>query len=145
MDNKDNTPDVNDTKQLLGPDVKISTYLEEECRNAFSPYYEVISCNIISYEETIIDDGIEAIIDYQMINKNYDRDPDTVTYIKEAKENNDPNYQTYYDEYLLPQETNFPKIKVLLKKDDSIELFLDESPHGEGQWSSFQFSDFIIK
>ncbi len=36
-------------------------------------------------KEEIINDNLEAIFNYTVINKNYDKDPDTVEYIKEAE------------------------------------------------------------
>ena len=42
-----------------------------------------------------------------MIVQNYYRDPDTVEYIKEAKENGSKYYQQLYDEYNQPKESNY--------------------------------------
>ena len=62
-----------------------------------------------------------------MIHKNYDRDPDTVEYIKEAKERGDSNYQQLYNEYLQPQEMNF-QLKAIINEDNLITLYYNVSP-----------------
>ena len=86
---------------------QIAAYMKEESRKVFSPYYELLDFQISNYEEEIINGNVEAAFHYKIIHKNYDRDPDTVKYIKEAKESGNINYQQMYDEYLQPQEMNF--------------------------------------
>ena len=70
--------------------------MKEESINAFSQYYEILDFIISDYQEEVVDGNVEAIFSYNIIHKNYDRDPDTVQYIKEAKERGDKYYQTYY-------------------------------------------------
>jgi len=86
---------------------KISSYLQDESINVFSPYYELLDFIISDYKEEIVDRNVETIFNYTVIHKNYDKDPDTVEYIKEAKELGDSNYQQLYNEYLQPKEMNF--------------------------------------
>jgi len=86
---------------------------------------------------------VEAIFIYTIIQKNYDRDPNTVDYIKSTKENKDPNYQTYYDEYLKPRESNM-EIKAVINKEGDISLYTDNDPHNSREWVEFQMSDCII-
>ena len=80
---------------------------------------------------------------YKVIHKNYDRDPDTVAYIKEAKEKGNINYQQMYDEYLQPQEMNF-ELKVVIDKNDSMTLYSNVSPVGT-EWEETKMSDYILK
>lgn len=122
---------------------KISAYLEEESKNVFSPYYELLGFEISDYQEEIVNGNVEAIFNYKLITKNYDRDPDTVEYIKEAKERGDKYYQTYYDEYLQPQENNF-YFKAVIDENDVITLYHNSSPHGI-EWKEVKMSDYIIK
>lgn len=78
----------------------ISAYMEKECKSVFSSYYELLDFEISDYQEEFVNGNVEAIFSYKLIYKNYDKDPDTVGYIKEAKERGDRNYQQLYDEYL---------------------------------------------
>ncbi len=80
---------------------KIGAYMEEESRKVFSPYYELLDFQISDYHEETVNGKVEAVFMYKIIHKNYDRDPDTVKYIKEAKESGNINYQQMYDEYVL--------------------------------------------
>jgi hypothetical protein len=122
---------------------KISTYMEEECKNVFSPYYELLNFEILNYQEEAVNGNTEATFFYKLIHKNYDRDPDTVGYIKEAKERGDSHYQQLYDEYLQPQEMNFD-LKAIINDDDQITLYSNVSPKGI-EWEEVKMSDFIIK
>lgn len=118
---------------------KISEYLKTESEKTFSPYYEMLGYEITSYEEN----GNEALIGYCITHKNYDKDPDTVEYIKEAKEKNDPNYKTYYDEYLKPQIMNM-YFKAVIDSDGNITLYTDDDPTGKEEWNETKMQDFII-
>jgi hypothetical protein len=121
---------------------KISSYLQEESVKVFSPYYELLNFKISDYKEEIINGNIESIFYYTMIHKNYDKDPDTVEYIKEAKEKGDSNYQQLYDEYLQPKEMNF-QLKAIINKEGLITLYSNFSPKGT-EWKEVKMSDFII-
>jgi len=121
---------------------KVRAYMEEECRTAFSPYYELLDFQISDYQEEVINRNVEAIFSYKLVHKNYDKDPDTVGYIKEAKENGNKNYQQMYDEYLQPREMNF-HLKVLIDKKDLITLFSNISPKGI-EWEETKMTDFIM-
>lgn len=122
---------------------KISQYMKEQSTLAFSPYYELLDFQISNYEEKLVDGNIEATFFYKIIEKNYDKDPDTVGYIKEAKESGNPNYQLMYDEYLEPREMNFD-LKILIDKDDNITLYSNISPKGI-KWEETKMTDYIIK
>ncbi len=122
---------------------KVSSYMEEECRKAFSPYYELLDFQISDYQEEVVDGKVEAAFLYKLIHKNYYRDPDTVGYIKEAKERGNKNYQQMYDEYLQPKEMNF-HLKAIIGEDDIITLYSNISPKGI-EWEETKMTDFIIK
>ena len=122
---------------------KVSAYLKEECINVFSPYYELLDFIITDYKEEVVDGNVAAIFSYTVIDKNYDRDPDTVEYIKEAKEQGDKNYRQLYDEYLQPREMNF-FFKAILDENDNITLYT-RNPAIEEEWNEVKISDFIIK
>lgn len=120
----------------------ISEYMKERSIATFSPYYELLDFQISNYNELEVDGNVEATFFYKIIEKNYDRDPDTVQYIKEAKESGNENYQQMYDEYLAPREMNFD-FKVVIHKDNSITLYSNVDPKGI-QWEETEMSDFII-
>jgi len=122
---------------------KVSVYMEEECNNAFSPYYELLDFQISDYKEEIVNGNIEAIFSYKLVHKNYDKDPDTVGYIKEAKESGNKNYQQMYDEYLEPREMNFD-LKVVIDENDLITLYSNIAPKGI-EWEETEMTDFILK
>jgi len=116
--------------------------LQDETINVFSPYYEPLDFIISDYKEKNVDKTVEAIFNYTVIHKNYDRDPDTVEYIKEAKERGDSNYQQLYNEYLQPQEMNF-QLKAIINEDNLITLYYNVSPKGT-EWQEVKMSDFIL-
>ena len=122
---------------------RISAYMEEECRKAFSPYYDLLDFIITDYQEEVVNGNIEAVFIYTLIHKNYDRDPDTVEYIKEAKERGSENYQQMYDEYLQPKEMNF-HLKTVTDENGEITLYSNISPVGI-QWEETEMTDYIIK
>ncbi len=122
---------------------KISAYLKEEFINVFSPYYELLDFIISDYKEEVINGNVEAVFNYKVIDKNYDRDPDTVEYIKEAKERGDKNYQQLYDEYLQPKESNF-YFKAVFDKNGEITLYT-KNPAIDSIWEEVEISNYIIK
>lgn len=122
---------------------QISAYMEEESKKVFSPYYELLDFQVSDYHEEIINGKVEAAFDYKIIHKNYDRDPDTVKYIKEAKESGNKNYQQMYDEYLQPKEMNF-ELKAVIDNNDTITLYSNVAPKGV-KWEETKMSDFIMK
>jgi hypothetical protein len=99
---------------------------------------------ISDYHEEVVNGKVEAVFNYKMINKNYDRDPDTVEYIKEAKEGDDKYYQIYYDEYLQPKENNF-YFKVIIDENDDITLYTKNLAIENDEWNETKMSDYIIK
>lgn len=123
---------------------EISDYLWEQAKETYSPYYQVAGFKIFNYKENVNGDSIEAVLNMTVFHKNFDKDPDTVGYIKEAKEKNDPNYQIYYDEYLAVQELNL-EIKVTIE-DGEITLYMDWDPRaGQRDWKEFEMSQTIMK
>ena len=92
----------------------------------------------------MVNGNVEAVFSYKLITKNYDRDPDTVEYIKEAKEKGDKYYQIYYDEYLKPQESNF-YFKAVIDENDYITLYTRNVAIESEEWHQVEISDYIIK
>lgn len=135
-----NDNEANDNKTSYD---KISLYLEKESKAVFSPYYELLDFIIYNYEEENKDGKIEAVFNYTIVHKNYDRDPDTVEYIKEAKEKGDGSYQQLYDEYLQPKDMNF-HLKAVIDEIDHITLYHNFSPNSV-DWQETEMSEYIIR
>ncbi len=123
--------------------MKISEYLKGESIEAFSPYYELLEFRISDYNEEMVDGNVEAEFLYTIVSKNYDRDPDTAGYIKEAKESGNENYQLMYDEYLQPKEMNFD-FKVVMDEQDNITLYSNVSPNSV-EWEETKMTDYILR
>lgn len=136
-----NTTQVEETDEPDNYEI-IASYLEGECTEVFSQYYEILDFKISNYQEEEVNENFEATFLYTMTYKNYDRDPDTVGYIKEAKQSNNSNYQQMYDEYLEPKEMNF-EFKVVIDKNDTITLYSNVAPKGI-EWEETKISDYIL-
>lgn len=121
---------------------KIRDYLKGESIEAFSPYYELLGFRITDYWEEEVDRKTEAEFLYTIISKNYNRDPDTVGYIIEAKENGSDYYQQLYDEYLQPREMNFD-FKVVMDEEGKMTLYSNSSPKGV-EWEETKMTDYIL-
>ena len=114
------------------------SYLYDAFYEKYSPHYEILDLTIKNWEQ----DGDEAIFFYYMTHKNYDKDPDTVPYIKEAKERGEYIYETYKKEYLEPK-TGMYDLKVV-KKDGKLKFFANVSGKGE-RWQEFDVSSESTK
>lgn len=118
---------------------EIETFLEGEFIRVFSPYYEVLGFEIEDFKE---EDGKASFV-YKFHYKNYDKDPDTVGYIKQAKEENSPHYETLKREYLEPKEMSLNLEAE--KKDGEILLYIDEKIIGTGERAPFEVNDLVSK
>lgn len=121
----------------------ISAYLEKEFKNVYQKYYEILDLSISQYEEKKVDGKGQASFLYTMKHKNFDRDPDSVAYIKEAKKNKSPYYEQMCKEYLEPQEANY-EFMVEIDQQGKMTLYTNISPKAT-EWKEVQVSDFILK
>ncbi|HFL3828637.1 TPA: M56 family metallopeptidase [Clostridioides difficile] len=83
-----------------------SNHMIDLFTTAYTPYYQVKGFEVSNVKYNEKDEEIEIIFNFKFIFQNYYKDPDTVGYIKEAKENNSKHYQQLYDEYNQPKEGN---------------------------------------
>ncbi len=118
--------------------LEVSDFLEAEMHRVFDPYYDIQSLTISGWKES----GNEATFYYKMTHKYYNTDPDTVDYIKKAKENNSPYYEKMKEEYLEEKEGNFEFRAVLT--DGGVELYSNVSPNGIN-WQPVKIDDYILK
>ncbi len=121
---------------------RISQYMKEESIAAYSKYYELLDFQISNYQERQVDGNTEATFFYKMIHKNFDKDPDTVEYIKELKDSGHKHYKILYEEYLEPKVSNY-EFKIIIDQDDNITLFSNVSPKGT-LWEETKMTDYIL-
>ncbi len=116
---------------------KAEAFLNEEFHRVYDPYYDILDLTISDWNEN----GNEAAFLYTMTTQYYNRDPDTVDFIKAAKD--DPErYEMMYNDYLAPKVVNY-FFKVVLNGDE-IELYSNESPTGV-EWKPRMIDDYIPK
>ena len=128
----------------------IKDAITEEWTNTFGAYYQVLGFETETISYSNIENQVEVKFLMTMITQNFYKDPDTVSYIREAKESGSVNYQQLYDEYNMPKENNF-NLMATMSIDASgeielgtLQLFSDVSPHG-GEYKPVRADDFIIK
>lgn len=115
----------------------VERYMSDEFTRVYSPHYEILDLDMKNWQET----GNTATFFYTMTFKNFDRDPDTVQYIIDAKNNNSPYYEQMKKEYLEPKEANYEFKAELV--DGKILLYSNVSPKGI-EWERTEVSDFIM-
>ena len=116
---------------------KTKNFLEEEYHRVFDPYYDIQSLTISNWEQN----GNEATFHYKMTHTYYNKDPDTVDYIKRAKEEDSSRYEMLYNDYLAVKEAN-AEYKVVLNG-DNLELYSNVSPKGI-EWQPVKIDDYIL-
>ena len=116
---------------------KTMNFLEQEYHRVFDPYYDIQSLTISNWEQN----GNEATFYYKMTHTYYNKDPDTVDYIKKAKEDDTERYEKLYNDYLAVKELN-AEYKVILNG-DYIELYSNISPKGIN-WQPVKIDDYIL-
>ena len=114
---------------------QFTNYIAGLFTEKYSPYYQVLEFEFTNVEHVLNDTELEVTFFLKMIVQNYYRDPDTVEYIKEAKENGSKYYQQLYDEYNQPKESNYD-LKFTAKVNsgeldiNSVRLFTNVHPKG---------------
>jgi len=121
----------------------------DEWTEAFGRYYQVLGfyASNVNYSET--GNAAELKFIMTLITQNFYKDPDTVGYIMQAKENGYPYYQQMYDEYNIPRTGNFD-LKVTMSltasgevETSSIQVYSNVSPNGE-EYVLTKAGDFIL-
>ena len=133
--------DVNSGIELCGYPTslyfKTKNFLEQEYHRVFDPYYDIQSLTISNWQQN----GNEATFYYQMTHTYYNKDPDTVDYIKKAKEEDSSRYEMLYNDYLSVKEAN-AEYKVILNG-DVLELYSNVSPKSI-EWQPVKVDDYIL-
>ena len=128
----------------------IKAYMQSEYTAAFSPYYDMTYVKeLADYKERFNEKSGAITAEFVMkaAYKNYYRDPDTVPYIMEAKNNgNTAEYKKLYDEYNSERETSF-NLKFEGKiKNENAECKKLYSSDNNGGWHKLKngLDDYII-
>ncbi|MBE7022748.1 MAG: M56 family metallopeptidase, partial [Ruminococcaceae bacterium] len=118
--------------------LRTEAYLRREFHRVYTPHYEILNLEITNWLES----ENEAMFYYEMTHKNYDKDPDTVGYIIEARERNDKNYEALKEDYLAPHTGTY-FFKVVCTEKGELQLYYNVAPKGQ-EWQSVTVDDFII-
>ncbi|NMB34392.1 MAG: DUF4825 domain-containing protein [Clostridium sp.] len=110
-----------------------------------SKHYVMLGFETTNYEEELNGDDFIATFCLKQNFKNFYKDPDTVDYIKELKENGSSSYKILCDEYNEPQEANYD-IKVTAKMfpqgtkldEKTYRVYYNQSPKGPPEWKMIE-------
>lgn len=110
---------------------RVNDHMFKAFSDKYSQHYEILDLSITHWEEI---SPTEARFFYKMTHKNFDKDPDTVPYIKEAKERGEYIYETYKTEYLEPKTGTYDLKAV--EENGEIVIYANVAGKGE-QWQLF--------
>ncbi len=113
-------------------------FLWGEFHRVYDPYYDVQSLTISDWKEN----GNEATFNYNMTYIYYNRDPDKVEYIRQAKAEDEERYKEMYEDYLAPKQMNCT-FKVV-QNGEEIELYANVSPTGI-EWERRSIDDYVMR
>ena len=121
-------------------------YLRDEFRRVYGPIYKITGLRITDWKQS----GNEASFRYQMTYEYYNREPDKVAYIQEAKKEGQEKYEALKADYLAPKESNY-EFKVTyggdpenpLSSTGHFTLYYNVAPKGE-EWQEVTIDDFIV-
>ena len=117
---------------------KTAAWLEQEFHRVYDPWYDIQSLTISDWQES----GNEATFHYKKEYLYYNRDPDTVPYILEAKARSQSSYERLYQDYLALKESNY-SFKIVWNGDKPT-LYSDVSVKGVPEWQPVKIDDYIL-
>lgn len=118
-------------------------YVEKEFIESNKPYYDnnrLIKLNIMSESYNEESKKYDIAFSYTVEYSNYYKDPDTVEYIKEAKENGNKNYTKLYEEYNAIQTGSSGDRRLVFSiidgaiDESTIEMYSSEVPTYPPEW-----------
>lgn len=118
---------------------KTAAWLAQEFHRVYDPHYDIQELVISDWDQ---ENGGEATFRYTMNYLYYNRDPDIVPYILEAKEKNPSSYETLYKDYLAQKTSNYA-FKIHWDG-DAPTLYSDVSITGEPKWTPTRIDDYIL-
>lgn len=117
---------------------KAVAYMAQEYHRAYDPYYDIQDLTVSAWEQN----GTEATFFYTMTYLHYNRDPDKVAYIQEAKKGDREKYESLYKDYLALKQDNC-SYKVIWNG-ETFDLYYDVSEKGPPVWHGpMTVDDFI--
>ena len=136
----------------------VKEYMKNEYLSTYDKYYDHNYVqNLADYDETFNESTGELICEFVMsgMSKNKYRDPDTVKYIKEAKDaaTDDAGrlyYETLYREYNMYRNANFVLKLTATVEDENltdVKLFSDTGVGATSEWKELEkgLKNFIIE
>lgn len=120
----------------------IQDHLWDKLEYELSPYYEILSYEISNYKEKNYKKYVDTSFNYKITYKNYDRDPDTVSYVKEAKEVGSSNYDLLYNTYLDEKVKEF-KIKATIDKYETISIYYRPNEDEDFEWKELNIFEVV--
>ena len=118
---------------------KTAAWLAQEFHRVYDPHYDIQELVISDWDQ---ENGREATFRYTMNYLYYNRNPDIVPYILEAKEKNPSSYETLYKDYLAQKTSNYA-FKIHWDGDVPT-LYSDVSITGEPEWTPTRMDDYIL-
>lgn len=118
--------------------IKTAAWMEQEFHRVYDPWYDIQSLTISDWQES----GNEATFHYKKEYLYYNRDPDTVPYILEAKARSQSSYERLYQDYLALKESNY-SFKIVWNGDKPT-LYSDVSVKGVPEWQPVKIDDYIL-
>ncbi len=107
---------------------KLKTALTDTFTKIYSPNYNILGFDGKNIKLSQNGNNVEITLTLTMIMKNFEKNPDTVDYIKKAKEDGSKEYETLYREYSLAKESNLLlKITGTLKDGDLTDIKIFDS------------------
>ncbi len=116
---------------------KTEEFLSQEFHRVHDPLYDIQHLTISNWEEN----GNEAAFWYKMTYLYYNRDPDKATYIQEAKQRSQEEYEVLYADYLALKEGNF-QFKII-DNGAALELYTNVAPQGV-EWAPITIDEYVM-
>jgi len=111
------------TPTALSQKEQLTNYLTDIFNTEYTKYYDGLHYEMTNYSESISGNKYTATFNWTEYFKNYYKDPDTVGYIKKAKESGDKDYQGLYDDYNAEHSGNFSlKATAVISSDGTLDL-----------------------
>lgn len=120
--------------------IKTAAWLEQEFHRVYDPYYDLQELIISDWDQA---SGSEATFHYKMTWLNYNRDPDTVAYVTDAKKQSQSTYETLYNDYLALKEGNY-SFKIVWEGDTPT-LYTDVSVKDGPEWELTAVQNFVVR
>ena len=132
-------PDTVSSKVSEDLSALTADYMDSEFHRVYDPYYDIQDLSLSAWKQN----GNEATFYYTMTYLRYNRDPDKVAYIRDAKDGDQEIYESLCKDYLALQESNY-SFKIIWNG-ETPELYSEVSVKGPSTWHGpITVDDFIV-